>query len=158
MAVSKRIQVLLKPLLTEAVENLAETQGETLSRMTAILVEEALTARGLNPKLTNYLPPEIEDSIQREATASERGWKPKDGLEALYELTPEWEPSPRADYAEKRSVAPSTTPTATPEVAVEHVSTNTHKSDEAQLRVADDSVAHLKLKLMQELMEQLKSM
>ena len=135
MAVSKRIQVLLKPLLTEAVEQLAETQGETLSRMTAILVEEALTARGLNPKLTNYLPPEIEDAMQREVTAVDRGWNPKDGLKALEEKTPEWEPSP--------------TPTSTPQVAVELVSTNTHKSDEAQL---------MKLKLMQELMEQLKSM
>ena len=132
MAVSKRIQVLLKPLLTEAVENLAEEQGETLSRMTAILVEEALTARGLNPKTNpRFAPQDMVDAIQREATASERGWTPSQGKEALDALTPEWSE-------------------ALPDgVSVEKVSTNTHKSDEAQL---------MKLKLMQELMEQLKSM
>ena len=131
MATSKRIQCLLKPHLTEAVEKLAEQQGQTLSRMTALLVEEALTARGLNPKLTNYLPPDIEDSIRREAAADERGWKPWMGQQALHEATPEWGQN-------------------LPEgVTVEKVSTNSNSSDEVQLQ---------KLKLMQELMDQLKSM
>ena len=129
MAVSKRIQVLLKPHLTAAVEKLAEQEGETLSRMTALLVQEALTARGLNTPLTNHLPPEIEDSIRREVTASERGWKPNDGKEVLEEMTPEWNTSPN--------------------VEVQQVSRRTVQSDEAQM---------MKLKLMQELMEQLKSM
>ena len=132
MAVSKRIQVLLKPLLTQAVEDLAETQGETLSRMTAILVEEALTARGLNPKTQTHLPPEIADAVQQEATAAERGWKPADGLDAMREKTPEW----------TSSLPEGTT--------VEKVMTNNRStSDEAQL---------MKLKLMQELMDQLKQM
>ena len=130
MAVSKRIQVLLKPLLTDAVIDLAEQEGETVSRMTAILVEEALTARGLNPKTKTNLPPEIADAVQKEATAAERGWKPADGLEAMEEKTPEW----------ASSLPEGTT--------VEKVMTNNRStSDEAQL---------MKLKLMQELMDQLK--
>lgn len=90
MAVSKRIQVLLKPRLNELVEALAEKEHETISRMTAILVTEALTARGVNKPLTNYLPPDIEDSMRRELTAVDRGWKPSEGLQELEDKTPEW--------------------------------------------------------------------
>ena len=124
MGVSKRIQVLLKPLLTHAVEELAETQGENLSRMTAILVEEALTARGLNPKHQTHLPPDLADAMHREVAAVDRGWKPKDGEEAHNAPTPEWADGLPDGVSVERG--------------------NTNKSDEAQL---------IKLKLMQELME-----
>lgn len=140
MAVSKRIQVLLKPLLTQAVEDLAETQGETLSRMTAILVEEALTARGLNPKHNTHLPPEVADAVHREATASERGWQPWMGKKSMDEATPEWESGAKPDIAQQAA-------DQVPGVEVQQVARKTTRTDEAQL---------MKLKLMQELMDQLK--
>ena len=118
MAVSKRIQVLLKPHLNKAVEELAEQQGESVSRMTALLVQEALTTRGLNPSVHPHVPPEVQDAMQQELTAVERGWTPSEGLEGMKDKTPEW---------------------SEPET----------KTDEAQL---------LKLKLMQDLMDQLKGM
>ena len=122
MVVSKRIQVLLKPHLNKAVEELAEQQGESVSRMTALLVQEALTTRGLNPSVHPHVPPELQDAMQQELTAVERGWTPSEGLEGMKEKTPEWsEPEP----------VPET------------------RTDEAQL---------MKLKLMQDLMEQLKDM
>ena len=90
--------------------------------MTALLVQEALTTRGLNPSLSNHLPPDIEDSMRRELTAVDRGWKPSEGLQALEDKTPEWsEPEPEPET----------------------------RTDDAQL---------MKLKLMQDLMEQLKQM
>ena len=95
--------------LTQAVEDLAKTQGETLSRMTAILVEEALTVRGLNPKHQTHLPPEWTDTTDVAAQAAAQ----------------------------------------VPGVEVKQVMRRTAPSDEAQM---------MKLKLMQELMEQLKSM
>ena len=140
MAVSKRIQVLLKPLLTQAVEDLAETQGETLSRMTAILVEEALTARGLNPKHNTHLPPEVADAVHREATASERGWQPWMGKKSMDEATPEWESGAKPDIVGEALEQ-------LPNAKVETSQRKTTPTDEAQL---------MKLKLMQELMDQLK--
>ena len=58
MAPSKRIQVILKDKLTSVVEDLAEQQGNSMSKMCSILVEEALNARGLNPYVPDQTPVE----------------------------------------------------------------------------------------------------
>ena len=46
MAVSKRIQVLLRDRIAELVEGLAECEGVSVSRLCGGLIEEALKARG----------------------------------------------------------------------------------------------------------------
>lgn len=75
----------------------------------------------------------------QEATAAERGWVPSDGLDAMREKTPEW-----------ASSLPGLTVQSAEGTTVEKVMTNNRStSDEAQL---------MKLKLMQELMDQLKHM
>ena len=46
MAVSKRIQVLLRDPIAELVEGLAECEGVSVSRLCGQLIEEALRAKG----------------------------------------------------------------------------------------------------------------
>ena len=99
--------------------------------MTALLVQEALTTRGLNPSVPPLVPPELQDAMQQELTAVERGWTPSEGLEGMKDKTPEWSDG------------------LPDNVQVETVMTKTNSSDKAQL---------MKLKLMQDLMEQLKSL
>ena len=46
MAVSKRVQVLLRDRIAELVEGLAECEGVSVSRFCGLLIEEALRANG----------------------------------------------------------------------------------------------------------------
>lgn len=48
----KRVQVLFRPAVLEVLEQLANEQGVTLSKISAQLVEEALESRGLVDRKT----------------------------------------------------------------------------------------------------------
>ena len=139
MAVSKRIQVLLKPYLTEAVEQLAEQQGETLSRMTALLVQEALTARGVHPSLR----PTVEDSINRlEAAEAE-----------VERVSVNTAPSEGLSFTQRQHQRIAEANLKEAATAADEAIDD--RQDELDARVA---VQRQKLQLMQDLMEQLKSM
>ena len=139
MAVSKRIQVLLKPHLTKAVEDIAEQEGETLSRMTAILVAEALTARGVHPSMR----PVAQEAISRLESAELE-------VEQISVNTP---PSGELTWTQKQHQK-----LAEAKLRKAHAAANASADEyqeELDTRVA---VTQQKLQLMQELMEQLKSM
>ena len=98
MAPSKRFQVMLRPEIAEIVEDMVE-QYSSASKVCSMLVEFALAQKGywdpvarqrITPTTNpSFAPQDMVDAIQREATASERGWKPSQGNEALDALTPE---------------------------------------------------------------------
>ena len=123
---SKRIQVLLPPKVRDILEAFAEDDGLTNSKACAVLIEEALKARGLMPDPAAHLSPDIHHAVQREAKASENGWTPDMGADAMDDFLPTgWK---RQTVMRKAEPLPT---------------------EDAQT---------LKLKLMQELMDQLKSM
>lgn len=108
-----------------------------------------MTARGLNPKtIPRFEPKEMVDSIEREAIASNCGWKPSQGLDALYALTPEWEKS----VAE---VSPKVPEVADMDDVLTAMRAKTVLKRTEPLSDAD--ARSLKLKLMQDLMEQLRN-
>ena len=126
----------------DIIEDFAPAQGLTWSKACALLIEEALTARGLVPgvripdqEIVNHIGADMEDALRREVTATKRGWVPSQGLEAMEEMTPEWNDGNATIQQES---PPSNTTSGAPLRA----------ADEAQL---------MKLKLMQELMDQLKA-
>ena len=123
---AKRIQVLLRQTVLDKVEEFADEQGLPNSKACALLIEEALRARGKLIDPASHLPPEVQAGIQKEATAAENGWTPSMGVDAMKDFLPKG--------AVVETIAKKAEPLA---------------SDDAQM---------LKLKLMQELMDQLKSM
>lgn len=123
---AKRIQVLLHPKVREVLETFAEDGGLTNSKACAVLIEEALKARGILGDPLAQLPQDIQDGIQREATASQNGWTPDMGVDAMDDFLP--------TGVKSQTVMRKAEPLPT------------------------EDTQTLKLKLMQELMDQLKSM
>ena len=66
---SKRVQVLLKPRVTEIIEQISEEENLSLSKICSLLIEEALITRGAFSKtstIREVLPPTPErDSLMK---------------------------------------------------------------------------------------------
>ena len=66
---NKRVQVLLKPRVTEIIERISEDENLSLSKICSLLIEEALITRGAYSKtsrMQEILPPSPErDSLMR---------------------------------------------------------------------------------------------
>ena len=88
---AKRIQVLLRPVLLETVEQFAEEQGLTNSKACALLIDEAVRARGLTVKtepspvedLKASLPPEVADKVQMTTVTKKTEPLPADDAQML---------------------------------------------------------------------------
>ena len=97
MVASIRTQVLLKPKVLEQVKAIAERDQISVSNVLRVLVDEALAARGVGgPEPTipsHHLTPDIQLAAQREAKASENGWTPQMGIEAMDRYLPNYQQS-----------------------------------------------------------------
>ena len=138
---SKRIQVLLRQPVMEVMETFAPEQGLTWSKAAALLIEEALKARGLL---------DAPSSAVSEALAKKPEWVTQ-GIsnlpkEAAFEF----------GLTEARLAAVEATEAPNLHDAV--VALPAEKQKEALEKTASTDAQMLKLKLMQELMDQLKVM
>lgn len=122
---SKRIQVVLRKPMMDILDDFALESGLTWSKSCALLIEEALTARGwTGPKRNQNGPSNIVEDV----------------LSTL--------PAEKQEQIEVVS---------TPNLKTAVTSLNTEEKKEALENTANADAQMLKLKVMQELMEQLKS-